>query len=155
MSRAVVVVVAALAAGCFSLHPVRPEQLPRVNGSYIETMSIPMVSAGGQLTSIEGIRSQSERTFDRPDGGTVTLKGRLGVDLTTTAGRRYRFDHPVVASVESDVLDLRSPSRSGRVPLGDVRAAEVREFDMKKTLLVSGGLGAVGVLLVAALLLSI
>lgn len=161
MSRVAALALTALtAAGCHATNRVRPEQLPRANGSFIDTVEVPIaqynpVSGNFSMGSVTGIRNQSKIEFDRPEGGKVTVKGQLDVNVTTVAGRRYRFEHPVHVTLENDVLDLRSSSRSGRVRLDEVRAAEVRSFDMPKTVLAGSAVGVGVALLSLALLFAI
>jgi hypothetical protein len=156
-ARAILLV---LLAGCFSTARVPPEQVPRVNGAYVETTSIMMpqynaVTGNMSIGSMSAIKSESKIVFDRVGGGTVTMRGELDVDLTTAGGRRYTFEHPVRATLADGVLDLRSSSRSGRVRLDDVSAAEIRQFDKMKSILAGSALGGAVALGCLALLLSI
>jgi hypothetical protein len=136
--RALVVLAVASLVGCYDHFHIRPEAVPEISGAYTDVGSIPTFIPMGNglvMTSLDYIKSESAIELETVEGEKVTMKGAADLEITTAAGRWYRFDHPLRASLGDDVLDIRAANRSGRIRVADVGRAEVRHLNRWKTVL--------------------
>lgn len=131
-----------LLQGCHAHTPIRPTELPKLNGSFGDTQR----GAGAVLTTRTVTHVQGE------DGRMVELKGEYDVVMTLKDGRKVEFEHPVLSAVEGQKLRIRSGNRpEASVLVDDISHIEIVNFDGVATSVVGGlilGAGALVALLV-------
>jgi hypothetical protein len=135
-----------LTTGCYSHVPIRPGELPKLNGAFQDTQS-----AGGNTTLV----IRSVRQVEGEDGKMVELKGEHDVILTLKDGSKTTYDHPVAVSEEAGVLTIRSANHpEAQVPLDGIKRVEVTNYDRLTSTLVMVGAALGGGFLVGLLVLS-
>lgn len=144
-----------LLLGCYSTVPIRPSEVPKMNGMYVSYGQGATLSGSGggvptvTISTVELGRSSVD--FVEPDGAVETVPGYADL-IVATAARTYRFKEPVKVEDEGDRFMLRSSSRTGEIVKSDIRSTELRQLDRVKTV-IAASLAAVG--LTAPLLLLI
>jgi hypothetical protein len=128
-----------LNSGCFYWTEVKPQEIPKLNGSYRETY----------LTA----SAFSVRTLELPNGTLTKVEGASDVRLQLADGTFVEFNTPVLAEVNDDLMTLRGANRAQlSVKLRDIQKAEFSRYDGPLTVLwllavtvVVGGLVGLGV----------
>jgi hypothetical protein len=120
-----------LTTGCYSRVPIRPSELPKLNGSFQEAQAV-----GPNATLV----IQSVRQVEGEDGRLVEFQGEHDVIVTLQDGSKTTYKHPVLVSEESGVLTIRSGNLTeARVPLAAIKRVEATEYDTVKTILATLG----------------
>jgi len=121
-------------AGCYSTVAIRPTEIPKVNemdesygtGAVYSPTSNPSISIGTVQTG------ESHIDFVAPDGSVSNVPGYADL-FVTTRQRTYRFRQIVKVEDEGDRFMIRSSSRTGEVPKGDIVATELRQLNKVET----------------------
>jgi len=120
---------------CYATVDIRADQIPKLSDArtYAVGPAVTTVGYDGNLVTYQGY-DRSRLELLAPDGSTVVEKGDADLDLDTTDGRHYHFEHPIDATLEGDTLVIRADDRTGRIALRDVARARVRSLSYGKTI---------------------
>lgn len=127
-SSPVVLTCLALGAACYNTRQVRPAELAKLQGVRIEGTA----TTSGTVVAVE--ESAGKRHLITPDGRTIEVDAGASAIVTDSRGRKFQFEHPVLAEVDGRHLIVRGANRPElRIPLEQVARAEVRSLDFGAT----------------------
>ena len=131
-----------LTTGCYSHVPIRPSELPKLNGDFATAQA---VGVNTTLHTFSVAQVQGE------DGRMVELKGEHDVIITLKNGTTTKYGHPVSVSEEGGAFVIRSANQAEvRVPLDDIQRVEVTNYNGIATTFIAVGVGVVASLVVFA-----
>jgi hypothetical protein len=141
MSRFVPVLVACslLTTGCFTYVPIRPTELPKLNGSFQSSESV-----GANTTLV----TRSVAQVEGEDGKMVELRGQHDVVVTLKDGTKTTYEHPVSASEQDGALVIKSGNLpEARIPLDSIQRVAIPKQNRAVAVVTLVGVGIVGALL--------
>lgn len=127
MKALVLVLASAVVFGCYSNTPIKPTELPKLNGSTV-------VGLGQQgNTAVYGV---TVAHVEAPDGHLEEVAGSFDLVVTDRRRGEVDFDHPVHSEIEGDSLSIQGGNRARTVfNLHDVTQADVVQPNNTGTLL--------------------
>ena len=141
------VLLSAVVSGCYTHTPIKPTELPKLNGSGV----VGLGQSGN--TSVYAV---SVAHVEAPDGHLEEISGRF--DAVVTDGHRgtVSFDHPVESSVTGNTLTVRGGNRGQtQFDLGDVRDVTIKQRNPAEVIWWGLGGAALGGLIGIAMIAAI
>jgi hypothetical protein len=131
--------------GCYTWTTIKPTELPKLNGA--QTASSHQTDRRVELVSVAQVET--------PDGRLAEIQGESDARIQLKGFTPILFEHPILSSVESEVLTIRSGNRAKTtIPLGNIQSLEVSQLNRNKTALAGTVLGLVGSALLGFLIIS-
>lgn len=143
-----------LTVGCARYTPIKPTELPKLNGSDVQILEeIETETTNTATDEIEANRTtisrRTERWVQRADGSLVDIMGPFDLRIRRADGRLVDIEHPVVARLDDNRLRIRG-GNVGEIDFGSPSAvrAEVVQTDwtMAVLLISAASFAAVGAL---------
>jgi hypothetical protein len=139
---ATLLILSLLSGGCYSWTAIKPTELPKLNGAQT-TRSNQM---GRQVVLI------SAAQVEAPDGRLVEIQGETDAKVHLPGSPPLLFQHPIISSVETEGLTIKSANRAKTtIPLDRIQAVEVSQFERGQTtaaVMVASTVGALLLVLV-------
>jgi len=106
-------------AGCLRHTPIKPSELPKLNGPSVGTV------VGGRAPGT--VVAVATRTVEKPNGQLVEIRGEFELVVTTRNGK-LTFGKPVMSEITDGRLTVRSGNRSPwSAPIDSVQSAQVQQ----------------------------